>query len=108
MFAMISQFMERSTQPPQPPFYQAPIQLYNPIHPTHHSSQFPVASSPSPTQPLPFFQDLNQALPFNNTPRLTQSFFQAPANTQGQQAFNNKDHHPSFQSEEDETHLTML
>ncbi|XP_065151884.1 uncharacterized protein [Paramisgurnus dabryanus] len=77
MFAMISQFMERPIQPPQPPFYQAPTQpsqIYNSIRPpTHHSTRFPVASSPSPTQPLPFFQDLNRPLPSNNThPHLTQ------------------------------------
>lgn len=56
MFMMLSQFMERSSHPPQPPHYQAPMQssqLYNPRHPpSHHSSLFPMASASSPASVL--------------------------------------------------------
>ncbi|XP_078792921.1 uncharacterized protein LOC110016685 isoform X4 [Oryzias latipes] len=107
MFTMMTQFMERSFQPPQPPLYQAPIhrsRVYSPIRSSTPSTQFPVASSPSPFPPVPFFQDLNR-LPFNNAhqhPHLNQSFYQAPGHTQ---AFN-EDHLPPSQCKDDETHFT--
>lgn len=107
MFMMFTQFIERSSHPPQPPHYQAPMhssQLYNPRHPPHHSSLFPMASAPSPTQHQSFLQDLSQPLPFNNAhphQSLTQSIFQTPANTD-QHAFNLQDHSPPFRPQDED------
>ncbi|XP_021168890.2 uncharacterized protein LOC110367413 isoform X2 [Fundulus heteroclitus] len=69
MFSTLSQFLERSSHPPQPPFYHTPMepsQPYSPRAPPTHSSSFPVVSGPSNIRPLSFLQDLHQLLVFNS------------------------------------------
>lgn len=100
MFSMLSQFLERSSHPPQPPFYQAPMQPSQPYSaraPPTHPSPFPVVPGPSNIRPLSFLQDLNQPLLFNSAQshsHATQSFCETLANAH--------DYPPAFQSEDED------
>ncbi|KAM9306986.1 protein ARK2N isoform 1-T2 [Pholidichthys leucotaenia] len=117
MLSMLTQFIERSHHSPQPPFYQAAVQLSHLYNPREPPPLYPMASSQSQpfnetsNQPLSFLQDLAQPLCFNNAPphpsNLIQPVRQAPANPQDpvQHASFSQAHPPSYHPPNDEENL---